>query len=213
MEEAEGSSEESEDTKKEGTPIRLRLERTCKKKFRDRQKLRKGYLLPSESVKILRDWLYKHQLNAYPTEGDKQMLSKKTNLSYLQISNWFTNARRRLLPELLHNPDNFSSEDQAADAEEVKAWFNAKANRQVLPLPIRQESPEKLQYLESSPSQKIIPEAQKEKEDSILSSEPWSSELAWPEEKPDFSSFYMLVDAAVQKAAEMEEQKKQYPNP
>lgn len=39
-----------------------------------------------------------------------------------------------------------------------------------------------------------------------------STESVWPEEKPDFSRFYILVDVAVQKAAELEEQKKQNPN-
>ncbi|EDM07063.1 rCG38039 [Rattus norvegicus] len=222
MEEAEGSPEETQDTNKKGTSSRIRLERTCKKKFRDSQKLQKRYLLPPESVRILRDWLSKHRFNAYPTEADKQKLSKKTNLSYLQVSNWFTNARRRLLPEILQNPD-ISHKDQAANAaqkqhsnpsNEVKTQLNAKSKMQDLPVPICQESQEKMSDLESYLGQKVISEGEKEKEDRNLISDPLSSpELAWPVEKPDFSNFYMLVDAAVQKAAEMEEQKKQNPNP
>uniref|UniRef100_A0A2K6KQM8 Homeobox protein TGIF2LX n=2 Tax=Rhinopithecus TaxID=542827 RepID=A0A2K6KQM8_RHIBE len=66
----------------------------------EHEKKRKEYL-PAESVKILRDWMYKHRFRAYPSEAQKQMLSRKTNLSLSQISNWFTNARRRILPDML----------------------------------------------------------------------------------------------------------------
>ncbi|XP_036031547.1 homeobox protein TGIF2LX [Onychomys torridus] len=221
MERVEGSLEETLNHHEKSTLIRKRLARSCKSKFLDSWKPRNGYLLPSASVKILRDWLYKHWFNAYPTEEEKQMLSEKTNLSYLQISNWFTNARRQLLPGILQeNSYKFTYDGQVADTtqkwhispcEEVKAQPNIQAGMGYPSLPICQEF-QKLADPESS--SQVVPEAHSEEEGKFSTSEPLSSPLSvLSEERPDFSSVYMLVDTAVQKAAELEEQKKQNLNP
>ncbi|KAJ3668915.1 hypothetical protein LUZ60_010865 [Juncus effusus] len=62
--------------------------------------------LPERAVSVLRAWLFEHFLHPYPTDTDKQMLSKQTGLTRNQVSNWFINARVRLwkpMVEEIHN--------------------------------------------------------------------------------------------------------------
>ncbi|KAK9892497.1 hypothetical protein WA026_020487 [Henosepilachna vigintioctopunctata] len=53
--------------------------------------------LPAKAKNHLTEWLYHHQQHPYPTDYEKQCLMKETNLTLVQVENWFINARRRVL--------------------------------------------------------------------------------------------------------------------
>ncbi|CAI5704356.1 hypothetical protein KXD40_001354 [Peronospora effusa] len=54
--------------------------------------------LPPHTVAILKGWMLsrEHVKHPYPTDEDKQMLLMKTGISMKQLTNWFTNARKRI---------------------------------------------------------------------------------------------------------------------
>jgi hypothetical protein len=63
-----------------------------------RTKKRRGKL-PEAATVLLKKWLFEHWLHPYPSEEEKSLLCSQTHLSLNQINNWFTNARRRILPK------------------------------------------------------------------------------------------------------------------
>ncbi|CAF4665933.1 unnamed protein product, partial [Rotaria sp. Silwood2] len=62
---------------------------------------------PKSATSVMRSWLFQHIAHPYPSEDEKRAISNKTNLSLLQVNNWFINARRRILQPMLEtsNPN------------------------------------------------------------------------------------------------------------
>ncbi|XP_068979924.1 homeobox protein PKNOX2-like isoform X2 [Bombus flavifrons] len=58
-------------------------------------------VLPKQATSIMRTWLFEHLVHPYPTEDEKRQIAGQTNLTLLQVNNWFINARRRILQPML----------------------------------------------------------------------------------------------------------------
>ncbi|KAL2087375.1 hypothetical protein ACEWY4_016203 [Coilia grayii] len=58
-------------------------------------------ILPKHATNVMRSWLFQHIGHPYPTEDEKKQIATQTNLTLLQVNNWFINARRRILQPML----------------------------------------------------------------------------------------------------------------
>ncbi|XP_022666755.1 homeobox protein PKNOX2-like isoform X2 [Varroa jacobsoni] len=58
-------------------------------------------VLPKQATELMRAWLFAHVVHPYPSEEEKKLIAEQTNLSLLQVNNWFINARRRILQPML----------------------------------------------------------------------------------------------------------------
>lgn len=66
----------------------------------DDRKLKRG-VLPKRATQIMKSWLFQHIAHPYPTEDEKRQIAAQTNLTLLQVNNWFINGRRRILQPML----------------------------------------------------------------------------------------------------------------
>ncbi|XP_016085973.1 homeobox protein Mohawk-like [Sinocyclocheilus grahami] len=62
----------------------------------DPGKVRHKRQVLQDMARPLKQWLYKHRDNPYPTKTEKILLALGSQMTLVQVSNWFANARRRL---------------------------------------------------------------------------------------------------------------------
>ncbi|KAG8195211.1 hypothetical protein JTE90_027954 [Oedothorax gibbosus] len=68
----------------------------------DRKKRQKKRgIFPKVATNIMRAWLFQHLTHPYPSEDQKKQLAQDTNLTILQVNNWFINARRRIVQPMI----------------------------------------------------------------------------------------------------------------
>lgn len=91
-------------------------------------KRQKRGILPKHATSVMRAWLFQHLVvrnqsrsilvhvwfmiyasqHPYPTEDEKRAIAAQTNLTLLQVNNWFINARRRILTPMLEHASDSS---------------------------------------------------------------------------------------------------------
>ncbi|XP_055688371.1 homeobox protein Meis1-like isoform X2 [Lutzomyia longipalpis] len=69
-------------------------------------KRQKRGILPKHATSVMRAWLFQHLVHPYPTEDEKRAIAAQTNLTLLQVNNWFINARRRILQPMLEHAND-----------------------------------------------------------------------------------------------------------
>ncbi|KAK5890929.1 hypothetical protein CesoFtcFv8_014404 [Champsocephalus esox] len=70
----------------------------------DNSSKNKRGVLPKLATNVMRSWLFQHIGHPYPTEDEKKQIAIQTNLTLLQVNNWFINARRRILQPIASGP-------------------------------------------------------------------------------------------------------------
>ncbi|XP_060533997.1 homeobox protein PKNOX2-like [Cylas formicarius] len=73
----------------------------CDSDFSRGGRKQKRGVLPKHATSVMRSWLFQHLVHPYPTEDEKRHIAAQTNLTLLQVNNWFINARRRILQPML----------------------------------------------------------------------------------------------------------------
>jgi hypothetical protein len=53
---------------------------------------KKRGIFPKSATTLMRAWLFQHLTHPYPSEEEKKILAKETNLNILQVNNWYVDC-------------------------------------------------------------------------------------------------------------------------
>ncbi|UJR26575.1 hypothetical protein I4U23_007896 [Adineta vaga] len=67
----------------------------------NKRRQKKRGIFPKAATSLMRAWLFQHLNHPYPSEEQKKILARETNLNILQVNNWFINARRRIVQPMI----------------------------------------------------------------------------------------------------------------
>ncbi|CAF2092196.1 unnamed protein product [Rotaria magnacalcarata] len=67
----------------------------------NKRRHKKRGIFPKAATSLMRAWLFQHLNHPYPSEEQKKILARETNLNILQVNNWFINARRRIVQPMI----------------------------------------------------------------------------------------------------------------
>ncbi|RWS12004.1 Homeobox protein PKNOX2-like protein [Dinothrombium tinctorium] len=84
------------------------------------KKIQKRGVLPKHATSVMRSWLFQHIVHPYPTEDEKRAIAAQTNLTLLQVNNWFINARRRILQPMLDSANALNNSENSSQNSSSK---------------------------------------------------------------------------------------------
>ncbi|GLG92950.1 Homeobox protein homothorax, partial [Gryllus bimaculatus] len=97
--------------------------------FLNSKKKQKRGVLPKHATSVMRSWLFQHLVHPYPTEDEKRQIAAQTNLTLLQVNNWFINARRRILQPMLDASNPSGTDGQASAGNGLGKNSSTKKNK------------------------------------------------------------------------------------
>eukprot|EP00742_Colponemidia_sp_Colp-10_P005222 GILJ01005579.1.p1 GENE.GILJ01005579.1~~GILJ01005579.1.p1 ORF type:complete len:482 (-),score=74.24 GILJ01005579.1:287-1732(-) len=109
----EGSSDEVQD-------LQDKYETAVQKLHQDKDGItpKKRGKLPKDATDLLKQWLAQHFTHPYPTDHEKKELASAAKIEVAQVTNWFTNARKRLWQPMVSDKGKYKRRRLRA-AEEV----------------------------------------------------------------------------------------------
>jgi len=78
------------------------------------------HFLSQNSVQLLKEWFYEHLDHPYPSADQKESLSKSTGLTYLQVSNWFTNTRKRIWAPSMRMVNSVKDQEKGENNSQIQ---------------------------------------------------------------------------------------------